>query len=300
MTFEDDLARSKVLGDRVRERRDMKVRDIIVNFTAPLDYTAKHDLMISQEAWKHVIGSNTAPREVFAHPDLLQKHPEASLYYRGIALLSLKRVSQGVGDVKSWETRSRTRPVSRERAIAVCRLYNSAISSIIEGTTQWTMENGYRNILVNMGITLDGMFRNVIGRDTEDLIKAKITVWLESRDLIHRRNLKSFVLPNDITMVYGSEPDILFMRGENQLATIEIKGGKDPAGALERLGAMQKSFTETPVHCKNFLIAGVVTSEMEARLAQMVVDVYILDDLRRDNVWKKFTEELFHYTLRIA
>ena len=40
------------------------------------------------------------------------------------------------------------------------------------------------------------------------------------------------------------------------------------AGALERLGAMQKSFAETPARCHNFLIAGVVTIEMESRLAQ--------------------------------
>ena len=33
---------------------------------------------------------------VFAHPDLLQQHPDATLYYRGIATLSLKRVSDMV------------------------------------------------------------------------------------------------------------------------------------------------------------------------------------------------------------
>ena len=53
------------------------------------------------------------------------------------------------------------------------------------------------------------------------------------------------------------------------MATIEIKGGKDPAGALERLGAMQKSFEATPAQCVNFLVAGVVTAEMRKRLDQM-------------------------------
>ena len=47
------------------------------------------------------------------------------------------------------------------------------------------------------------------------------------------------------------------------IATIEIKGGKDPAGALERLGAIQKSFEETPPGCENMLIAGVITSADE-------------------------------------
>lgn len=63
---------------------------------------------------------------------------------------------------------------------------------------------------------------------------------------------------------------------------------------------MQKSFTETPVHCRNILIAGVVTPEMQARLDQIAVKVYILDDLLNDDRWDNFTTEIFHYTLRIV
>ena len=73
-------------------------------------------------------------------------------------------------------------------------------------------------------------------------------------------------------MRYGSEPDIEFSRVVNEesevVATIEIKGGKDPAGALERLGAIQKSFEATPPNCVNILIAGVVTPEMRRALDQ--------------------------------
>ena len=145
------------------------------------------------------------------------------------------------------------------------------------------------------------MFRNVIGRDAEELIKTKITDWLQERSLIVRRmNAREFALPADTLMVYGSEPDILFTRADRQLATIEIKGGKDRAGALERFGAMQKSFTETPPGCRNILISGVVTPEMQARLDQIAVKFYVLDDLLNDDAWSGFTAELFHYTLRIV
>ena len=41
----------------------------------------------------------------------------------------------------------------------MARLYNAVTSSIIEGTTNWALENGYRNILANMGIGLDGTFQ---------------------------------------------------------------------------------------------------------------------------------------------
>ena len=303
MTSHDDLTRSKLLAERIRQRTDEKVRQLVDKFAGKLDYsTIKKELLISQPAWKYVTTSSIEPRRVFAHPDLLLAHPEASFYYRGIALLSLKRVRTGAGvDVKGWETKDRVRPVSRQDALQVCRLYNSVISSIIEGTTEWTLGNGYRNILSTMGITLDGMFRNVIGQDAERLIKTKIADWLEEQKLVlERKSASRFTLPKGIAMIYGSEPDILFRRGKDTIATIEIKGGKDPAGALERLGAMQKSFAETPARCSNFLIAGVVTTEMESRLAQHDVKVFILDDLLNDHTWNVFTTELFHHALRIA
>ena len=300
LTADDDRVRSKALSERIRQRTDIKIRDFVNGLANRYDYTTRADMMISEAAWQHVLGSSIQPHQVFAHPDMLRTHPEVSLYYRGLALLSLKRVSR-VADVKGWETRSRIRPVPPDRALSVCRLYNSVISSIIEGTSHWTLDNGYRNILSNLGITLDGMFRNMIGRDAEEFIKAKIIDWLEERSLIVRRtNAREFEMSKGILMICGSEPDIMFTSGDRQLATIEIKGGKDPAGALERLGAMQKSFTETPVQCQNFLVAGVVTQEMQARLDQIAVKVYVLDNLLNDDAWNEFTTELFHYTLRIV
>ena len=74
-----------------------------------------------------------------------------------------------------------------------------------------------------------------------------------------------------MNLTYGSEPDILFEKNGEYVVTIEVKGGIDPAGALERLGAVQKSFEETPVQCHNFLIAGVVTPEMKKRLNRLSV-----------------------------
>ena len=107
-------------------------------------------------------------------------------------------------------------------------------------------------------------------------------------------------------MTYGSDPDILFTQKKRDqkkrdIATIEIKGGTDPAGALERLGAMQKSFDATPAGCQNILIAGVVTPEMRSRLEQIgIIKVFILDDLLNDAEWNAFTNEVFHYILRIV
>ena len=107
-------------------------------------------------------------------------------------------------------------------------------------------------------------------------------------------------------MRYSSEPDIEFSRAvegaRKVIATIEIKGGKDRAGALERLGAILKSFEETPPGCTNMLIAGVITSVMEERLIQAgIVYRFLLDDLMHDSEkWSDFLNEVFHHTVRIT
>ena len=77
-------------------------------------------------------------------------------------------------------------------------------------------------------------------------------------------------------MVYGSEPDIKFESLTHEgkweiVSTVEIKSGTDPAGALERLGAIQKSFDQTPARSRNFAVLGIVTPAMRNRLDELKV-----------------------------
>ena len=106
-------------------------------------------------------------------------------------------------------------------------------------------------------------------------------------------------------MVDGSEPDIKFesrTEGDWQtVSTVEIKSGTDPAGALERLGAIQKSFEQTPPRSRNIAVHGVVTPEMRRRLDEMNVarDFALYQILNDETAWEDFIRELFHHTLRI-
>ena len=305
--LEDARRRSSVISERLRQRTDLELREIVEGFEEDLTFLPLEQLAISEQAWNHVTESGFDPKMVFAHPSLLSQHPRTSEYYRGIALLPRKRVSEIALSVDSWESGPRS-TVNEAQSLRVSRLYNAVISSIIEGATGWTLENGYRNIIANMGIGLDGTVRNLIGRDAEQLVKGRITAWLERRKLILQRNAEGtqFVLPCGYSMRYGSEPDIQFQLTANNeaslMATIEIKGGKDAAGALERLGAVQKSFEETPPNCANFLIAGIITPEMAQRLDTIgVARRYLLDDLIRDGEpWVNFLNEVFHHTVRIT
>ncbi len=299
----DYVLRSRLFSDILTKREDKAQRRLIDEFTDELDFEPIDELMISLSAWEYVLSLGVAPKVVFAHPDVLRSHPTTSLYYRGMALLSRKRVGQAAASVMNWEDGTRTIPIQQDAAKRVACLYNTMISSIIEGSSDWTLDNGYRNILATMGITLDGMFRNKIGDIAETLVKNRIVSWLKGKGLIPPDSPECgrYLLPDDTLMQYGSDPDIDFVRRERLIATIEIKGGRDPAGALERLGAMTKSFAETPPGCVNFLVAGIITLEMQTRLDAMGnVKVYLLDDVSQDGEpWDDFTNEVFHHAIRV-
>ena len=86
----------------------MALRQTIEEFADDLSFIPLEEMMISDKAWDHVAALGIEPRLVFAHPSLLRQHPSTSQYYRGIALLPRKRVTEIAGAVDSWESESRT------------------------------------------------------------------------------------------------------------------------------------------------------------------------------------------------
>jgi hypothetical protein len=84
---------------------------------------------------------------------------------------------------------------------------------------------------------------------------------------------------------FSSEPDVRCINPKGRTsAGIEVKAGLDPAGALERLGAMQKSFEK--IHkdepdAETILIASCITDEVQRRLneSRSVTRVLSLTDI---------------------
>lgn len=305
-------ARALILTKAIKRRDDVRVRTLVEGFDGALDYEGYglEKLAISDKAWLCVQRLQVDPRRVFAHPDVLRQHPETSLYYRGIATLSLKRVSNLATSVDTWEnpTQGKRRPPTIEVVCRVVRLYNAVISSIIEGTDAWTLENGYRNMLATIGISQDGKMRNIIGREAENAVRDKLLQWIKDVGIPCEQKGEWFELgaAKTVRMAYGSDPDIVFEKYDEQTqdwaleVTIEIKGGMDPAGALERLGAIKKSFDQTPARVENIAILGVVTSTMRTELNQMkMVDFDLYDVVHSKEGWDRFAQELFHHKLRL-
>ena len=303
---EDAIARAVKIARRIAHGDDLRVREKIEAFQTKTRYR-KRELCIARDAWRHVAEAGIKRRLVFAHPAILKAIPDASVHYRGIALLSLKRVQEVAGAVTTWERSPKTARVTDEKALRVCRLYNAVISSIIVDNTDWTLRDGYRNILATLGITEDGAIRNIIGQEAEEAVKERLIDWTRAQGLLDSADAagpsgREWQLVGGVRMRFGSEPDIAFEKDGVLAVVIEVKGGKDPAGALERLGAIKKTFDEAPVGCKNFLIAGVVTATMRERLREMRIEAdFDIDQLLNDeDAWQGFMNEIFHHALRIA
>ena len=307
--LEEARQRALLISQNIQRRADVDVRKLIEDYDAPLEFEGRlEDLAIAPEAWTHIVRARIVPKLVFAHPDLLQSCPQTSLHYRGIATLSLKRVQLMAGSVNNWEDGSMRRTPTSAKCLSVARIYNAVISVIITGTDGWTLENGYRNVLVTIGLTEDGALRNIVGQAGEAAVKGRITEWLESTAVSMEVKGRTTVLgaDGDLRMVYGSEPDIKFEKLTHEgkweiVSTVEIKSGTDPAGALERLGAIQKSFDRTPTRSHNFAVLGIVTPAMRKGLDELNVtrDFLLYDILNDTNAWDDFIREIFHHTLRI-
>lgn len=309
--------KSLLLVGSLQKREDMEAAKSIQEYREALNWDNRDDLMIDPKAWDYVMREIAIdPKLVFCHPDILCYDPKTSLYYRGLSGLSLKAAKDYCGGVESLEIRRLAANIDIQRAIRIARAYNTFICSIINGSASWTLENGFRTIIATIGISIDGSNRNKIGEKAEQLIHKLIVEWLMEHKLIiephlskpdlQNDNLPShYRLPDDISMSFSSEPDVSFRRASELLAIVEIKGGIDPAGALERYGAARKSFqhaVDECSRCKNFYLVAAVTNELLRRISddRLVEKTFnIIEMLDDQDMRETFCQELFHYTLRI-
>ena len=136
----DAQLRSTLMSERIRQRTDDMLRELIAGFTDELDFYPLDDMMISEQAWEYVTGSGIEPKLVFAHPSVLQKHPRASQYYRGIALLPQKRVADIAAPVylrgKTAHARHRSRTL-RAQGWLDCTTPLSRPLSKVRPTGRW-------------------------------------------------------------------------------------------------------------------------------------------------------------------
>jgi hypothetical protein len=309
------LTKSLAIVSSLQKRKDLIAKEVIEKYDKKLNFNPSKKYLIEKDAWNYISNLKIKPQLVFCHPDLLFEFPIVSLYYRGMAGLSIKAAKDYMGSIEALEAGSKKIRLTNDKVLKMSRTYNIFLSSIILNSTNWTLENGLRTIIATMGISLDGTIRNKIGDIGEDRVRRLVLQWLLEKDLILNPKFNSDDLPDilprtynlvqDIEMNFSSEPDISFLKDNQLVATIEIKGGIDPAGALERYGAAKKSFehaVSASGRSRNFYLGGVFTEELQRRINsdRLVEKTYnMIMILNERDIREDFFRELFHHTLRI-
>ncbi|MCP4113762.1 MAG: XcyI family restriction endonuclease [Desulfobacteraceae bacterium] len=109
---------------------------------------------------------------------------------------------------------------------------------------------------------------------------------LDLKDIVDNADsLSGIRLNNQTSILFSSEPDLSLLNPSGKLvAVIEVKGGKDTAGALERYGAAKKSFEEARRNdpdVATIFLASCITDEVYKRLKddQLVNHVYDLTSI---------------------
>jgi XcyI restriction endonuclease len=235
--------------------------------------------------------------QVFCHPRLIREHSKLLGYYRNIAALSQKAVKYLVGvDVKKIETDEENRYfLTEDKALALSQLFNEHISLIIDSSIEsLTQEELYGILLASTGAQIDGSWRNAIGEEAEKVVQRLIikeakeynllaafiprlntAIELYNPDKLEEQlgNIECYrgvMLANHTSILFSSEPDISLLNNQGTtVGVIEVKGGADPAGALERYGAAKKSFESAKVRnseVRTILVASCITSEVHTRI----------------------------------
>ena len=283
---------------------------------------------ISEDAFTYISKHQSLKLiQVFCHPKLLREYPTLLAYYRNIAALSQKSVKYLTNiNVARYESEVNNRhPLADSQIFSLARLFNVHISLIIDSSIQTFTEQELEGLLlISTGAQIDGAWRNAIGEEAEKVVQRLLVKEAVERNLLSAlipRNgtgvepystekledllgnigkYRGILLKNQTSLLFSSEPDIsLVGKQGTTLGVIEVKGGSDPAGALERYGAAKKSFEETLRNtstAKTILVASCITPEVHSRIAQdqTISEYFNLTEIISDNITSsKFAQQVF-------
>lgn len=165
-----------------------------------------------------------------------------------LAMVSQKSMNQvGLGTTRFEQT---IRMPNSEMAVSIARRLNTIVSHFIESEAQVNQREFdiWRGMAA--GSQAQGSWQNKKGDQTEVMIRLDLLSQLRTKGLIQVDddvNITSRVveiqLTDGRTVRLGSEPDIKIYNDFRIHAAVEVKGGIDPAGVLERVGAAIKSLS---------------------------------------------------------
>ncbi|MDX2141113.1 MAG: XcyI family restriction endonuclease [Chloroflexota bacterium] len=235
----DQLAKSVFFHRKLHEWKLLETSDQIDQVRGEaLNWT---DLNISEVAWNTVIHRGIKPVIVFAHPVVLQTIAGSTGYYRMLAIVSQKSMKRLGYNLDGYEL-GKALPES-EIAAAVARHFNRIISVLIEAddTIDVREFDLWRGMAA--GAQAQGSWQNNKGASAEIAIREIVLRRLQERGFVDgsEADATKIELDNGRTLVFADEPDIAIYQNNLPQIAVEVKGGIDSAGVLERIGAALKS-----------------------------------------------------------
>jgi hypothetical protein len=263
----DQLAKSEFFHQKLHEWGMLEVARQIEQVRGE---TLKWDrLDISSRAWDKIIHSGIKPVLVFAHPHILMTVPRAVSYYRMIAMVSQKSMNRVGLSVDKYEHQDIMPDKKISRMIA--RHLNKIISPLIETDEQIDAREFDLWRGMAAGSQAQGSWQNAKGSQVEVVIKGLLQRRLREKKLISQEVAGGtrLELLGNRTVIFADEPDVAFYKHNQITAAVEIKGGIDTAGVLERIGAAMKSLSrvkkENPQAVTILLLQGVSVTQQAKR-----------------------------------
>lgn len=231
-------------------------------------------LGISAVAWNKVIHNGIKPIIVFAHPSVLIQVERSVSYYRMLAMVSQKSMGQVGTPTKRFET-SAINPTLDASALIAHRL-NTIVSRLIEDGDQLNRREFDLWRGMAAGTQAQGSWQNAKGKRAETVLRNHMLARLHDSAFLvgdspvdwTERNLE-LGLRDERTLRMGAEPDLAIYTKNQIEVAVEIKGGIDTAGVLERVGAAIKSLRrakeENPDATTILIVQGVSMSEQAVR-----------------------------------
>lgn len=235
----DQLAKSAFFHRKLHE---WKLLDIAVQIEQVQGENLNWDeLNISDRAWNKIIHRGIKPVVVFAHPLVLKTVHGSVGYYRMLAMVSQKSMKRIGINTDSYEA---GRPLlDEEKCALIGRHLNRIISALVEADERIDAREFDLWRGMAAGSQAQGSWQNDKGALVEASVHKVILQRLQDRRLITSEvgSYSRIDLGAGRTLVFSDEPDIAVYLNHLPQVAVEVKGGIDPAGVLERIGAALKS-----------------------------------------------------------
>lgn len=237
----DQLTKSEFFHQKLHEWGLLAVAEQIEKIKGETLEWDLNRLGISKQAWDKVIHRGIKPVIIFVHPAVLKSVSGSVGYYRMLSMVSQKSMNRVRLPVTRYEDGKYT--PDDEIGLAVSKHLNQIISHLIEldekiNAREFDLWRG-----MAAGSQAQGSWQNTKGNKVEVIVKGILQRRLREKGVVsgEKEDGLRMQLKDGRIIIFADEPDVAIYQGNKILVAVEIKGGIDTAGVLERVGAAIKS-----------------------------------------------------------